>query len=413
MNKMRVLTLFLAGVICGCPLKANAEAISTAEAVIQRDGFTFTESDNGNLLFLKDYADKKATEITIPAEVDGKQVVLSDYCFRDCPNVINFYVDGESETISSIDGVLIYAQTVLFAYPQGREGDYTLPDDVQRIGQYACSGCKGLTEIAFPERTVDVESYAFENCTALTEVNGTVCTDFCLSFQGCSHLKSITLGGAVLPRLIVKNMPGLEKIDIAEETLLNNIGMQMYFSNNPKLQEIYFPENQQESIHLDNTLIIEKCPELKTLKLPVKCLQSAVLDSESAGKLETLYIGQKTDVTMPVYQNMKSIVCLSSEAVVLPELNGGESVTVYGSPECNAQKTCAEKEISFRSFGDVNADNQIDILDVITLNKAMFGKVSLNDYAAAAADINKDGKPDASDSLSIMRYIVKLDETLG
>ena len=63
--------------------------------------------------------------------------------------------------------------------------------------------------------------------------------------------------------------------------------------------------------------------------------------------------------------------------------------------------------------GDVTEDEEINLLDVITLNKAMFGKVSLNDYAAAAADINKDGKPDASDSLSIMRYIVKLDETLG
>ena len=60
------------------------------------------------------------------------------------------------------------------------------------------------------------------------------------------------------------------------------------------------------------------------------------------------------------------------------------------------------------SPGDIDANGTIDILDVIQLNKALFGKTSLTDAQAQTADVNHNGKPDFSDSLMIMRYIVKL-----
>ncbi len=58
--------------------------------------------------------------------------------------------------------------------------------------------------------------------------------------------------------------------------------------------------------------------------------------------------------------------------------------------------------------GDADLSGKVDILDVITINRAMLGKEKLEGQALKNGDINGDGKPDASDSLSIMKSIVGL-----
>ena len=58
--------------------------------------------------------------------------------------------------------------------------------------------------------------------------------------------------------------------------------------------------------------------------------------------------------------------------------------------------------------GDVNFDGNIDIFDIILMNKAMFGKESLDTNQTYAADVDMDGPVDFNDSLNIMRYIVRL-----
>ena len=59
-------------------------------------------------------------------------------------------------------------------------------------------------------------------------------------------------------------------------------------------------------------------------------------------------------------------------------------------------------------YGDADENGKIDILDVITLNRAILGKEKLSDQAEINADVNRSGKPDATDSLMIMKYIVGL-----
>ena len=77
----------------------------------------------------------------------------------------------------------------------------------------------------------------------------------------------------------------------------------------------------------------------------------------------------------------------------------------------NNAETTETESLSLRS-GDINGDDIVDIRDVILINRAIFGKVSLTPEQNKAADINGDGMPDAEDSLSIMKYIVKLTDSL-
>ncbi len=59
-------------------------------------------------------------------------------------------------------------------------------------------------------------------------------------------------------------------------------------------------------------------------------------------------------------------------------------------------------------YGDVNLDGNVNIMDVILLNKAIYGKATLSAHALKNADVDLNGRPDSSDTLHIMKYIVKL-----
>ncbi len=63
--------------------------------------------------------------------------------------------------------------------------------------------------------------------------------------------------------------------------------------------------------------------------------------------------------------------------------------------------------------GDVTLDTEIDIMDVIALNKQLLGAETLCDTAKKNADVGGDGTPDATDSLAILKYVVGLTTNLA
>ncbi|MBR6618518.1 MAG: RICIN domain-containing protein [Oscillospiraceae bacterium] len=63
-------------------------------------------------------------------------------------------------------------------------------------------------------------------------------------------------------------------------------------------------------------------------------------------------------------------------------------------------------------YGDVNLDGGVDILDVIVLNKGLLGAANLEEQQKRNADCDKNGKPDANDSLMILKFIVGILDSL-
>ncbi len=59
-------------------------------------------------------------------------------------------------------------------------------------------------------------------------------------------------------------------------------------------------------------------------------------------------------------------------------------------------------------LGDADLSGKVDILDVITINRAILGKEKLEGSGLANIDFNRNSKPDASDSLTVMKLIVGL-----
>ena len=63
-------------------------------------------------------------------------------------------------------------------------------------------------------------------------------------------------------------------------------------------------------------------------------------------------------------------------------------------------------------YGDVDENGEIDILDVITLNKSILGKEVLSAQAEKNADADGNQKIDSNDALSILKYIVGVETEL-
>ena len=70
---------------------------------------------------------------------------------------------------------------------------------VTRIGDYAFSGCTGLTSITIPDTVTSIDDYAFYGCTEITSITiGNSVTSIGNSaFWGCTRLTSITIPNSV------------------------------------------------------------------------------------------------------------------------------------------------------------------------------------------------------------------------
>lgn len=72
----------------------------------------------------------------------------------------------------------------------------------------------------------------------------------------------------------------------------------------------------------------------------------------------------------------------------------------------------AQSETADVTYGDINLDGAITLSDVVIMNKAISGTVTLNDEATANADVNEDNQVDASDTLTLLKFVVQIVDTL-
>lgn len=71
----------------------------------------------------------------------------------------------------------------------------------------------------------------------------------------------------------------------------------------------------------------------------------------------------------------------------------------------SATETSGKPDIDI-DYGDTNVDGEVGIADVVLLNKYLVKSASLSDQGKANADAYADGKLNADDSLSILKFLV-------
>jgi hypothetical protein len=136
------------------------------------------------------------TSITIPNSVTS----ISNSVFDLCTSLTSIAVDSENSTYSSKDGVLYNKkQTVVICCPGGKSGDFTIPNSVTSINDWAFEGCSSLTSITIPNSVTSIGEGAFADCSSLTSVTipdgVTSISDY--AFDDCSSLTNITIPNSV------------------------------------------------------------------------------------------------------------------------------------------------------------------------------------------------------------------------
>ncbi len=139
---------------------------------------------------------------------------------------------------------------------------------------------------------------------------------------------------------------------------------------------------------------------------------------------EVIYIRDPDKVIWLQYPNAAEsqvISWISDNPSVVSVSNGlvkglqNGAATVYAISEGTVYQVIVIVEFpedGYSGHGDVNLDGDIDVLDVIMLNKNLLGGVSLNDEQTDAADAFNDSLIDSTDSLCIMKHIIGLLETI-
>ena len=108
------------------------------------------------------------TSIWIPDTVAS----IGDSAFSDCCNLVSIDVSVDNESYSSKDGVLFdRSGTMLIKYPEGREGDYIVPDGTSAIGEFAFSRCTYLTSLMISDSVSSIESCSIAWCPNLGSVS--------------------------------------------------------------------------------------------------------------------------------------------------------------------------------------------------------------------------------------------------
>ena len=354
------------------------------------------------------------TSVTIPESVTSIKSSMFSKCFRlesvVIPGSVTSIGQRAFEDCSGLTSV-------------------TIPDSVTNIDKYAFKACSGLTSVELPDSVTNIGVYSFSDCSGLTSVKiSDGMTAIAESaFSGCSGLTAVTIPDSVtsIEESAFDSCYALTSVTIPET--VTSIGAKA-FSGTPWLQA----KQEENPMVIVNHILIDGSTCQGDIIIPdgVTCIVkwafawnngvSSVIIPESVTSIGALafsdYLTAVTiknpdceihDAEYTLYPKATIYGYPDSTAQAYAKKYGREFVALDGEPDTTEPGTSELKP------GDITGDGKIDIMDVIHLNKALFGKAELTEEQAKAGDINKDGKPDFSDSLEIMRYIVKLIDTLG
>ncbi|MBR6827164.1 MAG: leucine-rich repeat protein [Prevotella sp.] len=135
--------------------------------------------------------------ITIPSSVTS----IGRSAFENCSGLTSVYISDIAAwcriSFGARSNPLSYAHHLYLNDQEVK--DLTIPDGLTSIGDYAFSGCSGLTSVTIPSGITSIGGSAFSGCSGLTSITipDGVTSIGNSTFSGCSGLNSITIPNGV------------------------------------------------------------------------------------------------------------------------------------------------------------------------------------------------------------------------
>ena len=118
---------------------------------------------------------------------------LGDEVFSGCKKLESIDVSAKNPRYASLDGVLTNkAKATLLLCPEGKAGDYVLPDSITQIERHAFYECALLTSLELPLRLTSIGERAFYQNTSLASVEVNPANDYYSSMDGALFDKEMT-----------------------------------------------------------------------------------------------------------------------------------------------------------------------------------------------------------------------------
>lgn len=195
------------------------------------------------------------SSITIPNSVTSIGINV----FGGCTNLSAFYGKFASE-----DNRALVIDGQLSAFAPYELTEYSIPDEVTTIGDYAFNGCKNLTEINIPNSVTSIGMEAFARCSSLSSITipNSITIIPVRAFLSCTSLTDVTL-----PSNLTETGTGAfaQCSSLKSITIPNNVTIigTSTFQDCSALESIIIPDN----VETIGAYAFQRCSNLKSVTI--------------------------------------------------------------------------------------------------------------------------------------------------
>lgn len=361
------------------------------------------------------------TAVTIPESV----LKVNEYAFSGCTSLktvknradLQWVADYAFSNCKSLEGFLnpVFVQganalrgcTSLKSLEIADLSDTSLSYNNNYIYGLRFVDCPNLESVIIPESCILVNGLRLENCPALKEVIIPQYTQLnSIIILGCDNLTRIKL--PLISKSILTPTVQIANSNASELNFINDLGstnLKIIIKNMPELEKIEMSVGAE-------SLEISGCEKLKSVPCVTKpgiynssllsC--STAIDYETCPAIEDLYcpkaVSEIPDISTVVEKNITVHISKSNTALK-KYLESYNSKIAYLDEET--------------LLGDANCDSIVNIADAVAIMQAKSNpdKYQLSEQGLINADVDGNAGVTVMDALEIQKYVAKLIDKFG